>query len=173
MQRIMPLVFKDGFGSWTARYGLPISHLDVRFVNGYPYMKTVIAGVPDRSGPPPPERMLKVLVRLSPPLRRRAAAAKRAMAEQPWREERRRWIEQGAPAQTSANLAIQDEDPATLTDTELAQHLRRAHDNALASSTDHFGMIGAFSLPLGLLLVAAEEWGIPNDDIIDLMAGSS
>jgi len=34
-------------------------------------------------------------------------------------------------------------------------------------------MIGAFSIPLGLLLVAAEDWGIPADDIFDLLGGAS
>jgi len=108
MQRTMARVFKEGFGSWTLRYGIPLSHLDLRFVNGYPFAKPVIAGVPDRSGPPPPAPLLKILVRLSPPLRKRAKAAKRALAERPWREERRRWIDHEAAAQTAANLAIQD-----------------------------------------------------------------
>ena len=83
MQRIMSVMFREGFSRWTGRYGVPLSHIDVRFVNSYGYSKAVIAGVPDRSGPPPPAPILKLLVRIAPPLRRRAAAAKRALAEKP------------------------------------------------------------------------------------------
>ena len=42
----VPIGDGRGFQSFTGRYGLPISHIDVRYVNGYPYGAVRIAGVP-------------------------------------------------------------------------------------------------------------------------------
>src|SRR5437762_6536589 len=50
MQLVMATAMRDGFGRWTERYGVPISHLDLRFVNDHPYVRPVFVGAGDRSG---------------------------------------------------------------------------------------------------------------------------
>src|SRR5205085_9815785 len=135
IQSILPAAMREGFQSWTARYGAAISHLEMRFVNHWSYVQIVIAGVPERaaakSSGPPPAPVLRVLVRINPEMRRRAKAAKRALSLSLWQEDRRRWLDRDRPARIAANLALQDEALDSLDDAVLADHVRRAAGNAL------------------------------------------
>ena len=60
----------DGHGrrvpAFTGRYGLPISHIEVRYVNGYPTARCASPGCPPSDRPPPPAWLLRVLTRVHP-----------------------------------------------------------------------------------------------------------
>jgi rifampicin phosphotransferase len=173
-QDVFGIAMAEGFRSWTARYGLPLSHLEVRFVHGYAYIRPVPAGVRDtgRAGPPP-RALLRVLVRLVPELRCRAGAARRAVDERIWLADARRWWEKTRPARLTANLVLQDVDLASADSAALSAHLHRANAALGAGLTEHFGLIGAISVPVGSLLVAAEDWGTGPAEVLELLRGSS
>jgi pyruvate,water dikinase len=166
----------DGFHQFTSRYGLPLDHIDIRYVNGYGYGQPRLAGVPakaqEKAGPPPPRFVLRVMSRLIPELRRRTRAAKRTLAEKRWRTDRAEWEARRRPARIAANLALQDEATETLDDGALAAHLERAVANVASGCTEHFWLLGCY-LPVGDLVAHAERWGLPVDEVLDALAGSS
>lgn len=173
-QDVFGLAMAEGFRSWTGRYGLPLSHTEVRFVRRYAYIRPVPAGVRDTSrAAPPPRALLRVLVRLVPELRRRAGAARRAVAERIWLADARRWWEETRPARVTVNLALQDVELASADAAALAAHLHRASAELGTGLAEHFGLIGATSVPVGRLLVAAEDWGISPAEALELLRGSS
>ncbi len=46
LQEIFPVAVKEGFLQAFALYGLPLSHMEVRFVNGWAYLSPFIHGAP-------------------------------------------------------------------------------------------------------------------------------
>ena len=173
-QDVFGIAMAGGFRSWTARYGLPLSHLEVRFVRGYGYVRPVPAGVRDTGrADPPPRPLLRVLVPLVPELRRRAGAARRAVDERIWVADASRWWEETRPARVTANLALQDVNLASADPAALSAHLHRANAALGTGLAEHFGLIGAISVPVGRLLVAAETWGTGPAEVLKLLRGSS
>ncbi len=173
-QDVFATAMAEGFRSWTARYGLPLSHMEVRFVRGYAYIRPVPAGArgAGRAGPPP-RALLRVLVRLVPALRRRAGAARRAVDERIWLADARRWWQETRPARVTANLALQAVDLASADTAALAAHLHQANAALGAGLAEHFGLTGAIAVPVGNLLVAAEDWGTGPAEALELLRGSS
>ena len=95
LQGFFPRAMEAGFRAGTARYGLPISHLAIRYVNGYAYAQMQMAGVPAKAAGsgPPPRPILFALVRLLPEMRRRAKAAEETLATRRWRADAKQWFE--------------------------------------------------------------------------------
>ena len=159
LQEVFPLAFKAGFTQAFALYGLPLSHMELRYVNGWAYMSPFVHGAPRKgSGKPPPAIMLKLLTRLPPSARRRikvAAAAIEndvAMSEiDRWDELRPRWIER--------NLEFQDVDLSACSDAELADQVWFTNAHFLEGVTLHFALISQV-IPVGEYLVRTAEWGI-------------
>lgn len=159
IQMLMPPAFREGFRRTFARFGLPISHMELRYVNGWAYMSAFVHGAPRKgSGKPPPGLVVKLLTRVPPSARKRikvAAAAiegRLAVAEvDRWMDLRPSWIEK--------NLAVQDVDVAAGTDAELVDHLRATANHAADGMTLHFDLIGQ-SLALGEYLLRLDDWGI-------------
>jgi phosphohistidine swiveling domain-containing protein len=152
VQEVFPGAMADGFRSFTARYGLPISHIDVAYVNGYAYTAVRVAGVPVTDRPPPPAPILRLVSRLAPELRRRNRVARQAMRTRPWRDDLDRWFTELRPARLAAVRAIQAVEPSNLTDAELADHLVACVDGLRSGVREHFGLVGAAGLPVGLHL---------------------
>jgi rifampicin phosphotransferase len=82
-QEIAVRGFGEGFRDAAAAYGLPIDHVEVRFVNDHCYARMVPVGAPapkpGRASAAPPAAALWLLARLHPEMRRRAKAARRAL----------------------------------------------------------------------------------------------
>ncbi|MGH9088452.1 MAG: PEP-utilizing enzyme, partial [Acidimicrobiales bacterium] len=173
-QDVFPTAMAEGFRSWTARYGLPLSHIEVGYVNGYGYLRPLPAGVHDtgRAGPPP-AFVLKILVRLVPELRHRAGAARVARAERIWRADARRWWGETRPARVATNLVVQAVEVGRLDDAELAAHLRLATAELRGGLVEHFDLIGAIALPVGDLVLTAEGWGIGPTESLGLLRGAT
>lgn len=164
--------FEGGIGELFARYGMPLERIEVRFVNGYEYARPIPAGSGGKARPAPPGPVMWLLVRAHPELRRRNRAARRAFAERLWREDIRRWREEVRPRQLDRNLALQDEDPEALDDESLADHLERAVENCADALHLHFSQ--KFDIPvMGDLLAHTGRWGIPTEDVLGLLRGSS
>lgn len=182
---VQPRVFQEravrGFGDGLARparrYGLPIDHIEVRFVNGHCYGRMVPVGAPEpkprKVGRTPPAAALWLLARLHPELRRRAKSATRTLAEKPWLEDCRRWATEQRPALVAANRALQAEDLTSLADDALVDHLRRAAGTFQRGMTLHFDLMPAHDIPLGRFVVSCRSWGIEPGDALALLAGNS
>ncbi len=173
MQDIFPTAMADGFRSCTGRYGLPISHIDVRYVNGFAYGSVRIAGIPASDAPPPPARVLRVLTRLHPAFLRRNRQARRALDGHLWNEDLRTWFDRLRPARLAAVRALQDVDPAGLSDAELADHVERCVATLADGLREHHSMIGASAIPIGLHLVQQEEMGRSAEEAISDLAGAA
>ena len=176
-QERAPRASADGFRSASARYGLPIDHLEMRFVNDHCYARMCAVGAPEpKAGKPssaPPAAVLWLLARLHPELRRRAKAARRAIDQKVWQEDRLRWEQHDRGAMLAANRALQSEDLDRLDDDELADHVRRTAANMEHGIVMHMALIPVQDVTVGRLLLACRTWGIADADTIALLGGSS
>lgn len=165
----------DGMRSTMARYGLPVSHMAIGFVNDRPYMRFVPLFEPPArvARRPPPAAMVWLLARLHPAFRRCTRAAKKMLAARQWREDGRRWYEEQKPQMIKANLALQEDPLAAMSDAEMAAHLARAVDNCFEGVRVHFDLVGPDAFPVGDFLVALDGWGVGAEDGLALMAGAS
>lgn len=176
-QERAPAAFRDPFMVTAARYGLPISCIEVRFVNDHCYARVRPVGAPEpKPGKPsrtPPGFVLWALARLHPELRRRAKAARRALEERVWREDLRRWDQGGRAEMIAAARTLQDEPIDQLDDDALVDHLGRALDHLELGMGTHFQLTPIHDLPLGRLLLSCRSWGIADASVFALFAGSS
>lgn len=174
VQQVFPGAMADGFRSFTGRYGLPISHVDVAYVNGYPYSAVRVAGVPVSDRPPPPSPVLRAVSRIVPELRRRDRAARVAMRTRPWRADLDHWFTELRPARREALQAIQSIDPLLLADSDLADHLAVCVDALRSGLREHFGLVGAAGLPVGIHLQRETGRGRSvTDALADLRGAAS
>src|SRR5947207_15145060 len=88
VQQLFPPAMTAGFQAATPAYGLPISHIEVRYVNGYPYSSVQMADLSAREVPPP-------------------VAAEHALSTRLWREPLRSWTDEGRRALVTARRARQ------------------------------------------------------------------
>lgn len=154
------------------RLGVPLGGMDEQFVNGYTYTSLrPLVGKPGAS--PPPRPILWLAVRLHPEFRRRAKTAARTLEQRVWRARTEEWTMVLRPRQRAANLALQAEPVALLDDAALADHVHRAHTNALDGHVLHFDLHGDDLGPLGLYLAACQDWGIAPGEGIAALAGHS
>ncbi len=159
MQQLGSAAFKAGFETAFAAFGLPLSHMEMRFVNGYGYMSAFVHGAPRKgNGKPPPKLLVKALSRLPPSARRRIKTAQTALERDEamaqidrWDDLRPTWIEQC--------LELQDVDVTTCSDHELADHVRRAAALFAEGFLIHFELITQ-AIPVGEYLVRTEAWGV-------------
>ena len=172
-----PRAFREGFADAAARYGLPIDHLDVRFVNDHCYARMRPVGAPEpkpgKPSSPPPDLVLKLLARLHPELRRRTKAARRAIEHQLWNEDRLRWEEHDRPEMLATGRALQAEPLDQLEDDALVDHLQRVADHYERGIAMHLGLIPAHNLTVGRLVQACRSWGIDDAETFMLLSGSS
>ncbi len=166
---------REGTQVTMARYGAALSHLEMAHVNDRAYLRPIpLLEPPARlAGSTPPRWALWLLTRVLPRFRRRSRAARRAVDGRIWREDGTHWYEHRRPAVEAANLALQDEEPAILSDDELAGHLARAMANCREGIRLHFELVGPNGLPLGELLAAASDWGIAPREVLGLLHGAS
>jgi pyruvate,water dikinase len=161
MQELMEHSFASGFQASFAELGVPLSHVEIRHINGWPYVSFFLHDVPRSAGKPPPAFVLKAITRLHPGFRKRTKIAAAAIAaERPmrfaldWETERSSWI--------ARNLELQHVDLDHLTDDELAGHLTRLRDAAAEGLQRHFALV-AGCIPLGAWLARTADWGLPRD----------
>lgn len=164
-----------GLASSFRRYGVPVSHLEMRHVNDLAYVRPVPLVEPPShlAGRRPPSVAVWLLSRLAPELRRRAKVAAEAWDGRRWRDDARRWSDELKPAVERANLALQDEFSPELDQLDLAAHVERALANLRAGITTHFELVAPNIVPVGAFIDAAARAGVRPDDALSLLAGSS
>lgn len=173
LQAVFPSAMADGFRSFTGRYGLPISHIDVRYVNGLPYGSVRIAGVPPSDRPAPPAAVLRVLTRVHPELRRRNRQARVALERRTWHDDLRRWFDELRPARLASLRALQAVDPTVLDEQDLAGHVEDCVAELADGLREHFSLVGAAGLPVGLYVVQQAERGRSAAEAIGDLAGAA
>src|SRR5205085_5783506 len=150
---------EEGIGGMFEEYGVPVRTLAERFVHGKVYARLEPLIMAAKEGPPPPAAILWLVTRLHPAFRRRNRSAKRVLATKPWLAATNAWNDHQRAEREKANLALQDEDLSSMSDTELAEHFDRAGENVRAGHVLHFRLHGPDLFPMGMLLVAAPRWG--------------
>lgn len=176
-QERSPRAFREGFATAAARYGLPIDHLEVRFVNDHCYARMRPVGAPEpkpgKPTSPPPDVVLKVLARLHPELRRRAKAARRAIEQKLWHEDRTRWEQQDRPDMLATGRELQAVPLEELDDAALVDHLRRSAAHLERGIAMHLALIPVHNLPVGRLVQACRSWGVADAETFAMFGGAS
>ena len=109
-----------------------------------------------------------------PAFRRRNVAARRALEDRVWLEDTTNWYERDRPAFETANAALDRTLPSTLDDEAFIDHLVAVEANAAHGYRTHFRLHGADLFPTALLLDrATTDWGLPLDDVLALLTGTS
>jgi phosphohistidine swiveling domain-containing protein len=149
-----PEPFTRGFSEFTRFYGMLISHLDYRYINGFCYQ--TVAPVAESEAP---ERFRR---------------ADEVFEKKLWREQLREWDETFKPQSIAAHRELQSIDPDALSDQELAAYLERCRDHHAAMIYQHMRFTGAPSVPTGDFLAHVGEWtGLPLAELLGLLRGAA
>jgi pyruvate,water dikinase len=152
LQELLPPSMAAGFQVCTAAYGLPISHIQIRYVNGYAYGAPQFADLSAREVPPP-------------------IAAEQALAQKRWREELRWWTEEERPALLTRQRELQTVDLDAIDDSTLADHVDAVADEFRHGMRTHFTLVGATAIPVGDFLAHCARWGLPMEECLALLVG--
>ena len=121
----------------------------------------------------PPTAAVWLMARMHPAFRARTRRARTTLAERPWRKVTSHWFEEERTTWIDRISAMQDEDPATLDDRALAEHLGRARLLVVSGYRRHFELHGDDLLPVGLLIARGEEWGLDPSTVTAALSGAS
>jgi len=153
-QDMHPAAFKAGTNDFARFYGMLIDGLQMAYVQGFGYNQLL----------PASEDQIPA----------RIARAEEVYARKLWREQLQEWDTQRKPAAIAAHRAIQAVDPYSLSDAELAAHLRRCRDHHAAMITQHMRFTAAAVLPVGDFLAQVGDWtGLPPSELLGLMHGTT
>lgn len=159
---------------WTRRYGLLLDYFETAFVDGFGYARMHAVGEPGNGGPsgPPPKPVFWALSRLHPAIRQRRKAAARAIEERLWLTDLREWDHETRPKITAENRANAAVHRPGLDDAALLEHVDTCRETLRRLIGLHHRYNGGM-LPIGLLLVAMEEWTGDSAPVLDLLEGAS
>lgn len=159
---------------WTSRYGLLLDYFETSFVDGFGYARMHAVGEPDKGGSsgPPPRPMFWALSRLHPAMRERRRAAAQAIGQRLWLQDLHRWESKARPAIVAENRANAAVDRAGLSDDGLLEHVDTCRETLRRLIGIHHRYNGGM-LPIGLLLVAMQEWIGDSGPVLPLLEGAS
>jgi len=153
-QDMHPAAFKAGTNDFARFYGMLIDGLQMAYVQGFGYNQLL----------PASEDQIPA----------RIARAEEVYARKLWREQLQEWDTQRKPAAIAAHRALQAVDPYSLSDAELAAHLRRCRDHHAAMITQHMRFTAGAVLPVGDFLAQVGDWtGLPPSELLGLMHGTT
>jgi phosphohistidine swiveling domain-containing protein len=153
-QETHPPAFKKGTNEFARLYGMLIDGLQIAYVNGFGYNQVLPAPEADI-----PERFKR---------------AEHAFAHKLWREQLAEWDEKYKPSAIATHRELQDVDPDSLSDVELATYLTRCRDHHSAMLTQHMRFTASAVLPTGDFLAHVAQWtGLPHSELLGLMRGSA
>jgi pyruvate,water dikinase len=149
-----PEPFRRGVREFARYYGMVINGPDHRYVNGFAY--STVAPVDEAEIP---ERIQR---------------AEQVWQDKVWREQLREWDEQFKPASVAKHRELQAVDPDGLSDSELADYVRRCADHHSDMIYQHMRFTAAPSVPTGDFLVHASGWtGLGVSELLGLMRGAA
>lgn len=168
------LGFVEGFRASSARFGLMLSHLEPAYANGFTYLRAVGFGAPPNAKGPPPKFVMQAITRIVPKMRRRMQTAHEAMENRIWRSELHRWDKEVKPAAIARHKALQSVDFSTLSDMELASHIREVSSHLASMVKQHHDFTVTVAIPIGDFLTHVHRWtGKPTGEILQVLKGSS
>jgi rifampicin phosphotransferase len=151
---IHPEPFQRGFHEFTSYYGMLLDGMQYRYVNGFCYKQPL----------PVPEDQVP----------QRFARAEEVLEKKLWRDQLRDWETKHKPESIKAHRELQSVDPDSLSDEELADHLRRCRDRHSEMIYQHMRFTGAAIVPIGDLLAHAGDWtGLPPQKLLGMMRGAA
>jgi phosphohistidine swiveling domain-containing protein len=166
--------FIAGMREAGRRYGLLIDGFDIRFLEGWMFMRPRIVGAPEKPGGLPPRWLFRLMFSLHPELRRRTSAAKKATAGSLWRQDAHWWIAEGREPMVARLRGLQATNVATLSDADLIAHLIDVEAALAEGWRIHFRDALAHWIGVGDWLARVVEWtGVAPDEALSALAGSS
>ena len=165
--------FERGFGVGFDMFGSPLKTMEMRWVNGKFYRRLVPLIGGGRDLPPPPAPAMWLAARVVPAFRRAERKAKNSFTNKIWRDELHRWEHEWKPSIIKRNLELTDVDVASLDDGALADHLDMVHAHVLETTELHFRLHVSDMGPLGMLMLALEDWGLQHDDAFRALIAAS
>ncbi|MDQ4127359.1 MAG: PEP-utilizing enzyme [Actinomycetota bacterium] len=174
LAEVFPEQFVRGFRESLRRYGLLLDHVDLRFVNGFPYASGRPVGAPKEAVGHPPKHVWDELMHNHPEISARLRTSARALECKLWRDDLRTWDRETKPAAIRDNLELQAVDPSTLSTEVLLAHLDRCRENLKHQFYLHYLYNVPAFVPVGDFLVHAQEWtGRPPSEFQGLLQGAT
>jgi rifampicin phosphotransferase len=171
---VFPDAMMAGFKEGTRTYGLLLDYIEVAVINRFIYTAPRAVGAPKGSKGPPPRLVFEVLRRLHPEIRRRVRRAEEIFRGRLWREDVDRWDRELRPRLAAQGRALQADDLNSATDSQLAEHVRRATDLLREAVFTHHRLNFCALLPVGDFLIHAMEWtGLDAGELLRAMRGLS
>ena len=174
MRSVMTNATESAFRKIFSILGIPADTLSMRFVNGFCYTRLRPLMLADRpSAKSPPAFILRIISRLHPEFRRRTKAAQSTLERSPAPPVIEEWRSVTRPRLVAQNLEFQGVNFADLNDEGLAAYLDALLAHIRWSYEEHFRLHGYDLGPIGQLIMAARDWGIPSSEVVGLLAGAS
>ncbi len=151
MQEIYPAGFNKGFTEAFAGYGLLLDRLAMGVVNGFTYHQPQPFDMPGPDGPKDPDW-------IGAEIGRRTEVAARAMTDQIWRDEIRRWDAEVKPAAQARHRGLGSVDLTTLDDADLLTHLQACLEHVTAMVYQHHRYNCHALVPVGDFLLQTAGW---------------
>ena len=168
-----PEAMKRASSRIAQEYGVPISHLALRSINGYFHIQ-VVPPVGKPGDAPPPAPILRLAFSVVPILRNRNAAARRLTNERTDRMWAERWRNEQRPSFESTLESWRAYDLGALSNDELLNHLDTAIDTV--SECFAWTMMTDFSYLLPLLDLSdfvSEHFALDMSNLTTLLAGAA
>ena len=160
VRALYPQGFNRGFSETCARYGLLLDRLAMADINGFTYHQPQPFDMPGPDGPLTPEQ-------IGAEIGRRAAIAEQAFETKLWRQDLELWDDVCKPEAIATHRAFADVDLGSLTDDELADHLRNVGNHLSEMVYQHHRFNVAALLPVGDFAVQVAGWtGRPPMDSV-------
>jgi pyruvate,water dikinase len=153
-QEMHPEPFVRGFSEFSRFYGTLLGALEYRYVNGFVYSSMRLAPESEI-----PERFQR---------------AQEVFEKKLWREQLDEWDNNFKPQSIRAHKELQAVDPESLSDDELAAHIRRCADHHAEMIYQHMRFTGAAMLPVGDLMAHAAQWSdVPGGELLAMLRGTA
>jgi pyruvate,water dikinase len=167
VRALYPDGFNRGFSETFARYGLLLDRLAMADINGFTYHQPQPFDMPGPDGPLTPEQ-------IGVEIGRRAAIAEQAFETKLWRQDLELWDNVCKPEAIADHRAFADVDLGSLTDDELADHLRSVARHLSEMVYQHHRFNVAALLPIGDFALQTAGWtGRPPMDAFGVLDGYS
>jgi rifampicin phosphotransferase len=160
-------VIRRGF----EEFGALIETIDFAEIGGWEYASVVPFG--GKAGPPPPDWLMWLLVRIVPSMRRRLQQCATAIREDKASQLVRRWYDEWRPGHAARIAELMRVQLSMLSDAELGEHLRSMQRFADESIYVHFAL-GILSYTQGELAFTCRDLlGWDEIKVLDLLSGLS
>jgi pyruvate,water dikinase len=171
---VIPEPMMAGFREGTRFYGMLLDYLEVAVINRFLYVAPRAVGAPKSAHGPPPRFVFEILRRLHPGVRQRVRRAETVFRDRVWRQDVERWDREWRPRLKAQADPLLAEGLSTASDSQLADHMRRATEFLRDAAFIHHRLNFCAILPVGDFLVHAMEWtGLSAGDLLQPMRGLS